>query len=85
MFEEVSLELGKSKARELRDALKMASRELNDMVLRAPQDLTRRERAKFAAYCESIAERLDVLVEAISDGLEELPEETEEEREARWP
>ncbi len=85
MFESVSLELGKSKAREVRDALALAVRELNDMILRAPKDLTRRERARFVGYCEAIAERLDVLADAIADGLDELPEETDEERSARWP
>lgn len=85
MYDSVSLELGQSKARELRDALGLAVRELNDMILRAPSELTRRERAKFVQYCEGIAERLDMLSDAISDVLDELPEETEDQKDARWP
>lgn len=85
MFDEVSVEMGTVQARELRDALRMAAREISDMVLRAPSDLTRRERAKFQSYCEAIAERLEMLVEAISEGLDEMPEETDDERGARWP
>lgn len=85
MFDEVSLTMGKSKAREFLDALGLASREINDMILRAPSDLTRRERQKFVGYCEAIAERLDALAEAILEELAELPEETDEERLLRWP
>ena len=85
MFEDVSLEFGQATARELRDALSMTIRELQDMVLRAPKELNRRERARFQSYCESLAERLEIIAEAIDDQLQELPEETDEQREARWP
>lgn len=85
MFDEVSLSMGKSQARECLDALGHASREINDMILRAPAELTRRERAKFVGYCEAIVERLDALAELILEQLAEFPDETEEERRARWP
>lgn len=85
MFDEVSLSMGKSQARECLDALGHASREINDMILRAPAELTRRERAKFVGYCEAIVERLDALAELILEQLAEFPDETEEERRSRWP
>jgi len=83
--ERFEVEMSSETARELKDAVHLAVRELEVSKQFPPSDLNTKQRRARAARIDEINDRLDRFEDQMMEALEELGPEPLSERARRWP